>query len=223
MRHYAYILLALFFAAFSTVADSRPEAVGSGDSRPGSSPVQTMPSWQPARDVAGVAVEGRPTDSGFDAHRARIHVCTDMSSLAEFVVDPSRFSEWVAFTRSARLLDKTEGSAVYYVRSVTPWPLKDTDMVYRITRAPTPEGLRLSLIGLPDYSPPERDTTRLRSADGEWRLLPGDQGIDVSYELYVDPGRVPRSLANQRLATAVGQTLANLAAQFPCIGHGGPP
>lgn len=222
MRHGDYILLVLL-ATSSAVADSTPDAVTAGDQPLGSTSVQATASWQPARDVAGVAVEGHPTDSGFDAHRARIRVCTDMSSLAEFVVDPSRFREWVAFTRSARLLDKTEDSAVYYVRSTTPWPLKDTDMVYRITRAPTPEGLRLSLIGLPDYSPPGRDTTRLRSADGEWRLLPGDQGIDVSYELYVDPGRVPRSLANQRLATAVGQTLANLAAQFPCIGHGGPP
>ena len=59
-------------------------------------------------------------------------------------------------------------------------------------------------------------TLRIRSAAGEWQLLPGDKGIDVSYELYLDPGRVPRSLANQRLAAAVGQTLANLAARFPC-------
>ena len=69
---------------------------------------------------------------------------------------------------------------------------------------------------MPDYTPPSDNAARIRSAAGEWRLLPGATGIDVSYELFVDPGRVPRFAANQRLATAVGQTLANLAARFPC-------
>jgi len=122
----------------------------------------------------------------------------------------------VAYTRSARLLEHSGETAIYYVRSTTPWPLKDRDMVYRIERTPAPEGMRLSLTGLPEYTPPDASATRIRSASGEWRLTPSPAGIDVSYELYVDPGGVPRFLANQRLAAAVGQTLANLAARFPC-------
>lgn len=107
-------------------------------------------------------------------------------------------------------------------------------MVYRISRAPAADGapaaggepaadgapeaggVRLSLTGLPDYTPVENSAARIRAASGEWRLVPSPSGIDVSYELYLDPGRVPRFLANQRLADAVGQTLANLAARFPC-------
>jgi hypothetical protein len=145
-----------------------------------------------------------------------VHVCTNLDALTEFVVDPSRFTEWVAFTRTARLLDRAEDSAIYYVRSRTPWPLRDTDMVYRIVRHVAADGLHLSVTGLPDYLPMEQDATRIRSAVGEWRLVPDDQGISVAYELHVDPGDVPRMLANRRLSRAVGQTLANLAAKFPC-------
>jgi len=181
-------------------------------------PVAAAPAdaWQPVREVSGVPVEARPTDSGFDVHRGRVQVCTDLTSLEDYVVDPSRFADWVAYTRSARLLEHSGETAIYYVRSTTPWPLKDRDMVYRIERTPAPDGMRLSLTGLPDYSPPETSATRIRSASGEWRLTTSPTGIDVSYELYVDPGGVPRFLANQRLAAAVGQTLANLAARFPC-------
>lgn len=184
----------------------------------GGGPTQTpaFTEWQPVRQVSGVPVEARHTETGFDVHRARVQVCTDLSSLENFVVDPSRFADWVAYTRSARLLERSGDSAVYYVRSTTPWPLKDRDMVYRISRAPAADGLRLSLTGLPDYTPVEDSATRIRSATGEWRLVPSDSGIAVSYELFVDPGKVPRFLANQRLADAVGQTLANLAARFPC-------
>lgn len=217
MQYGLYLLVALL-AATQAVADSAPEPAAAG-----SSPAQTAAPWHQVREVDGVLVEARPTVTGFDAHRARIHVCTDMSSLAEFVVDPSRFVDWIAFTRSARLLEKSEDSAVYYVRSTTPWPLKDADMVYRIARNPTSDGLNLSLTGLPDYLPSEKDATRIHSANGMWRIVPDDRGLGVSYELYVNPGSVLQSFANQRLAAAVGKTLANLAAHYPCVGRDVPP
>ncbi|MGE0623722.1 MAG: hypothetical protein AB7I04_04630 [Pseudomonadales bacterium] len=204
--------LTLLVVLLLTAAGS-PADAGSIVALPVPTPAQT---WQPVREFSGVPVEARPTDSGFDVHRARVQVCTDLGTLEDYVVDPTRFVDWVAYTRSARLLEHTEQSAVYYVRSTTPWPLRDRDMIYRIERTPTADGLTLSLVGLPEYTPPEDNATRIRSAEGEWRLVPSQAGIDVSYELYVDPGRVPRYLANQRLAAAVGETLANLAARFPC-------
>ncbi len=176
-----------------------------------------MASWETARDVAGVRVEARPTDSGFDEHRAETAVCTDLASLEQFVADTSQFAEWVPFTRSARLLTSSADDYVYYVRSTTPWPLQDRDMVYRITRMPrSEEGLRLRVTGLPDYQPPNRNVARLVAAEGLWLLQPAADGINVRYQLYVDPGRVPQSAANRRLATVVGRTLANLSARFPC-------
>lgn len=174
-------------------------------------------SWASARRVAGVQVESRPTASGFHEHRAETAVCTDLDSLERFVGDTSQFAEWIPFTRTAELLTSSENDYVYYVRSTTPWPLKDRDMVYRITRVPAAdEGLRLSVVGLPDYQPPARNVTRLVAAEGQWRLRPAAKVINVEYQLYVHPGGVPAFAANRRLATVVGQTLANLAARFPC-------
>jgi hypothetical protein len=173
--------------------------------------------WKPVRKVEGVPVESRPTDSGFNVHRGVTSVCANLTALEGFVADTSRFPDWIPFTRSARLLDESDSGYVYYVRSTTPWPLKDRDMVYRIAREKSEDPVvRLVVTGLPDYQPPEKNAERIRVAAGEWRLEPIPGGTRVSYELYVDPGSVPAYFANRRLATVVGQTLANLAAQFPC-------
>lgn len=177
--------------------------------------------WVPVREVEGVAVEARPTDSGYHEHRGEAAVCAEMGALEDFVADTSRFADWIPYTRSARLLDASGSDFVYYVRSTTPWPLKDRDMVYQITRHSetedgVAEGVHLSVLGLPDYHPEEKNVTRIREAAGQWHLLQQDDGIDVSYQLYVHPGSVPAFAANRRLATVVGKTLANLAAQFPC-------
>ena len=173
--------------------------------------------WRALRTIDGVPVEFRPTESGYHVHRAETAVCADLNSLELFVGDTSRFKDWVPYTRHAELLEQSDASYVYYVRSASPWPLKDRDMVYRITRL---EGdshdLRLALIGLPDYQPPQENIERIQEAAGEWHLVPFERGIRVRYQLYVHPGSGPAYFVNRRLASAVGKTLANLAAEFPC-------
>ena len=173
--------------------------------------------WQEGRRVEGVQIQFRAGGTGFREHRAEILVCTDMATLEAFVSDAENFTDWVPFTRSARLLERTEEEIVYYVRSTTPWPLADRDMVYRVRRVPDEEGIvRLILVGLPDYLPEVEGVSRIRAARGEWLLVPEPQGVRVSYRLLVDPGAVPAFVANRRLASVVGRTLANLAAQFTC-------
>lgn len=173
--------------------------------------------WQPVRVIDGIAVQSRPTESGFNVHRGEVSVCTDLVSLERFVADAAHFADWIPYTLNASQLERTASGVVYYVLTGTPWPLRNRDMIYRITRLEgNYQGLRLQLTGLPDYQPPVESAERIRAAAGEWRLLPDETGVRVSYELYVDPGAAPRFMANRRLANVVGKTLANLAARFPC-------
>lgn len=179
---------------------------------------EAVDGWTPVREVDGIGVESRPTNSGFNEHRGEALVCSSIGALEDFVADTSRFVDWLPYTKSARLLDSSDQEFVYYVRSTTPWPLNDRDMVYQITRYDDLDaGIRLRVLGLPDYQPEEHNVTRIREASGQWRLREEGVGISVSYQLYVNPGRVPAFMANRRLALVVGKTLANLAAQFPCV------
>lgn len=205
------LLLALLCCALPGHAD---DATVSALPEPEAAPANP---WHEVREIDGVPVLARSTESGYNEHQAEVSVCTDIPTLERFVTDTDRFPEWVAFTRSARLLDRSDEGAIYYVRSTTPWPLADRDMVYRISRVPSSgAGVELKLTGLPDYQPEEQGVTRIEAAEGEWRLIPDGTETRVSYRLYLDPGRVPAFMANRRLAAAVGQTLANLVDRFPC-------
>ena len=173
--------------------------------------------WSEVRQVEGVTVEARATDSGFNEHRGAVRVCAELPALEAFVSDTARFREWLPYTRDAQLLESAGDHLVDYVRSTTPGPVKDRDMVYRVSRHPANErGVTLDLVGLPDYQYSHTDATRIREAEGRWQLVETDQGLDVSYQLFVHPGAVPTFAANGRMASAVGKTLANLASQFPC-------
>ena len=173
--------------------------------------------WSEVRLVDGVMVEARQTDSGFNEHRGAVRVCTQLPVLEAFVADADRFSEWLPFTRYAELLEQADDHLIYYVRSSTPWPLKDRDMVYRISRqADSAQGVTLELVGLPDYQPAGTGADPIQAAAGRWRLTESEAGLDVNYQLFVHPGSVPPFAANGRMATAVGKTLANLASHFPC-------
>lgn len=174
-------------------------------------------SWSEVRQIDGVTVESRATASGFNEHRGKVRVCTDLSVLEAFVADTDRFSEWLPYTRDAELLEASEQHYIYYVRSTTPWPLKDRDMVYEISRQPdSGRAVTLDIVGLPDYQLANQGVIRIQEATGQWRFMQSDSGLDVSYQLFVNPGPVPPFLANGRLASAVGKTLANLAARFSC-------
>ena len=173
--------------------------------------------WSKVRKVDGVTVEARLTDSGFNEHRGKVLVCTELGVLEDFVADTDRFREWLPYTRDAQLLEYSDHRFVYYVRSTTPWPMKDRDMVYQLSRQPDAEdGVTLDLLGLPDYQIAQSGAVRIREAAGQWRFVAADDGLEVSYRLFVHPGSVPAFAANARMASAVGKTLANLAAQFPC-------
>lgn len=170
--------------------------------------------------VDGVRVEARATAAGFNAHRAEVSLCTDIESLKAYIVDISHLHEWIPDTEEVRLLDNSASSITFYLKTRAPWPFKDRDLIYQLTEIPPQtDGVdqHIAMIGLPDYLPESKDAYRMREATGEWRITDEDARIRVSYQLYLNPGgRVPKFLANRRLQTSFGRTLANLADHFTC-------
>ncbi|HEX7036300.1 MAG TPA: hypothetical protein VF210_11025, partial [Pseudomonadales bacterium] len=167
-------------------------------------------------EVDGVTLEWRLSDVGGRAYRGLVTVCTSLSELRDFVTDPSRLADWVAFTEAAHAVPAPEGERLYYLRTSAPWPFKSRDMVYRLRPSEAPDGVRLVVEGVPDAVPERDGAVRMRAAEGEWLLDRTDGRIRVTFRLAVDPGRLPAFLLNRRLAATVAGTLGNLADRFPC-------
>ncbi len=183
------------------------------------SPALALADWSPVREIHGILVEAQPTQSGFDAHRAEILLCTEIADLAAFISDTSRFHEWIPRLQHVKLLDASEYSVTYHMRNRSPWPFKPRDMIYQLTRTDDIDkrgSMVIELKGLPDYLPPQPDAHRMSEARGQWRIVRQPDGLRVTHELYVNPGNVPKFFANRSLAASLARTLANLARQFAC-------
>lgn len=179
------------------------------------------PDWSTARTVRGVALESRPTPSGFAEYRGRVSVCTTQETLERFVTDATRFPSWVPYTETAHALADDGRGARYYVRTDAPWPFRSRDMVYRVMRrsgvdAGGGDALHIDLAGEPDAIPERSDAVRMAGASGQWVLRAQGERIVVSLRMSVDPGSVPRFFANRRIAATVGGMLGNLRERFPC-------
>lgn len=177
--------------------------------------------WTGAGTVRDVALESRPTASGFAEYRGRVSVCTSRQTLARFVTDARHLQSWVPFTETAHALSDDGRGTRYYVRSDAPWPFRSRDMVYRVlpgsdAAAGTGAALHIDLVGEPDAIPERSDAVRMAGASGRWELEVHDGRIDVGLRMTVDPGSVPRFFANRRIAATVGGMLANLRERFPC-------
>jgi len=184
----------------------------------------TAEEWQEVRRVDGIVVEARPTESGFNEHRAHGRVCADVESLAGFVADSATLPEWIPHTEEVRVLQQRSNEEIYYLRSATPWPMRSRDMIYRLQRHTDSKTAtaRLSITGLPDYLPPEPDAVRMKAARGTWTIHDQGDAISITFKMFVHPGSAPRFIANRRMAGSVGQTVANLAERFPCGDRTGP-
>ena len=177
--------------------------------------------WEPVRKVHGVEVEGLMMPSGFRSHRARVAVCTDLSDLRAFISDTSRFSEWIPDLAEVRLLEQTDDAVIYYMRSKAPWPVKDRDMVYRLSGLPGLEDdatVALAIEGLPERVPEAEGAYRMHEVAGQWRIWERGDRLEVLQQIYLNPGDVPRMFANRSMSASLARTLSNLVARFPCGG-----
>lgn len=174
--------------------------------------------WRPVYSVDAVTVEAARTDSGFDRHRGRVALCGDLEDVVSFAADVDGYPNWVAHTRQARLIDRGSERRVFYLQNSAPWPMRPRDMIYELVpEVIDAHKVRVQMIGMPDALPPEEGVVRMELADGEWLFTADDAGeLEVQLSLYVLPGRAPKLFANRRFAHMIGDTLAALAARFPC-------
>ena len=61
-------------------------------------------------------------------------VCATLPQLVAFVEDVAAFEQWIPDTAEARLIERpTPRTQIYYIRTSMPWPVKDRDMIYRLS------------------------------------------------------------------------------------------
>jgi hypothetical protein len=184
---------------------------------------------QSPADVDGWRLESRDhgvelyvrasSDSPFPAVRAIGDVCASIATLSDYLLDHTHFEEWVPDAEHARLLSAPSvDERIFQLQLRMPWPLKDRDMVYRITRLRADaagDGVTVAVVGLPDYAPPAKNVVRIRRVEGTWYFAERAKRTRIDLRMQVDPGgKVEPWFANRRIAALVTGMLTNLARTY---------
>ena len=136
-------------------------------------------SWTELDKVHGIAVYTRSYEgSTYPEVRASGTVCATLPQLVAFVEDVAAFDQWIPDTAEARLLDSpAPRMQIYYIRTSMPWPVKDRDMIYRLSESavfghggPNDSSLNtaisVAIEGLPDYLPIDARAMRMKGVIG---------------------------------------------------------
>lgn len=203
MRCFRLIGFGLWMAAATTATASELTAVES-----------TPSGWQFLHESDGVVTQVRPfPGSDYDEVRAVASVCAPLSNLLAFIGDARHFSEWIPDTRVARAVD----ADAFYLRTSSPWPVRDRDMVYRLREQQTTpvDELLMVMEGAPDLLPPDSGAVRMRAVSGSWRFRARGLSTDIVLVTHIDPGgNVPVMLARRRVLAMPGRMLGNLKSRY---------
>jgi hypothetical protein len=173
--------------------------------------------WRAVVSIGPVQVYAQDTDSGFDRVRASVTVCTDLETVADYTADASTLMDWVAYAQAVELLEADDNHTLYYLKTAAPWPMRSRDMIYQLTPRFDDQGrLHIRMDGVPDALPVRADAVRMDSVEGDWLFTADGGEVTVQLTLHMNPGRVPRFMANGRIARTVGMTLQALGEKFPC-------
>jgi hypothetical protein len=187
--------------------------------------------WTELDKVHGIAVYTRPYEgSTYPEVRASGTVCATLPQLVAFVEDVAAFDRWIPDTAEARLLDRpTPRTQIYYIRTSMPWPVKDRDMIYRLSETAVsghgwPDdssltaAISVAIEGLPDYLPIDDRAKRMKGVSGRWKFDQTGDRTHIDLDMHIEPGGgVPAWLARQRIVGTPTRMLANLKEHFETL------
>jgi hypothetical protein len=166
--------------------------------------------WQLVKDKDGIKVYvSKVTNSDYYAFKAIMSVRTTENKIVEILKDANKYSEWFAFTASAKLLSQTENEQIVFIETDYPWPYSNECMNYKMVFEKL-EGnkLKISIVGT---NTPVICNYSLKKASGYILLEPENENIKITYYFHSEPSqRIKPWLINPRIHEMPFQTLKGL-------------
>ena len=119
----------------------------------------------------------------------------------------------MADTKVSKTLKQINSKEKYiYLEVQAPWPLENRDIAIYQKTIITNKGVKISLIGKPNYIANKDGITRIEEAKGTWVFIPLENNkIRVSYQFMADPGlNIPNGIINLFIVEGPYTTLINL-------------
>jgi len=173
--------------------------------------------WSLAKDADGIKVYVRKVEgSPLREFRGEAQLNSTPDKVVAVLRDANAFRQWMPDVAASELLKATDTEQFHYLDNKAPWPVSHRDGVYHFTYSRTADGAVTVLVeALPDYMPLREGKVRIPQANGQWRLVPGTEGVSVTYQMHASPGgSIPNWLANQTVVDTPFGTLKALRSRL---------
>jgi hypothetical protein len=169
--------------------------------------------WELEKDSDGVKVYTKlEADSPYKSFKAVTVTNTSSKVVIDLLNDVNGYANWFAFTEKVKLLESNSREKYIYMETQFPWPFNNEDMIYKMTFATEENALyKVTLSGLPNYSPLVAGVTRMKGAHGYISLKPMGDKTEITYYMHSHlGGDIPAWMANRYIHNLPYQTLSKL-------------
>jgi len=178
-----------------------------------SAPALGQETWQLVKRDSNVAVyTRREPGSEYKTFKAVGLVRSTPGKVLDVLDDVAHYKHWFAFSKSIRLLKRTQNEKYVYMETSFPWPFRNEDMIYKLSVTKNSNGeTKLVLNGLADFIPSIDGIQRMRGAKGYILLQKEKEQTKITYVMHAEfGGDIPPWLANTYIHLLPLQTLSNL-------------
>ncbi len=177
--------------------------------------VSSQVEWILEKDEEGIRVFTRkPEGSGFKEYKAEAVMHGTIDDFKGIIMNVEDYPDVYSNVETARLLESTDTSLVYYMTTDVPWPVKDRDAIIsvKLRRNAEEDLLEIFVSALPGYLEEKRGYVRIRKTQGKWNVKPLNEGtLKVRLRMHAEPsGSIPSWLANRFIVDGPYEDFSNI-------------
>lgn len=169
--------------------------------------------WSLAKDADGIKVYVRHVvGSPLREFRGEVQLKATPEAVVKVLRDANAFRKWMPDVAASELLKASDTEQFHYLDNKAPWPVSNRDGVYHFVYSTSGDGtVTIRVEAVPDYVPLREGKVRIPQANGQWKLVPNADGVNVTYQMHASPGgSIPGWLADQAVVDTPYGTLKAL-------------
>lgn len=151
-------------------------------------------------------------NSPFKEFKATSVIDTSFEALLQELYDAPTYTPMCEDGISYRIPDSSQDSRLFYYKQKMPWPIRDRDVITKLTlKEQTEDHILLTIEVAPDVLAPQDKTLRIKELSGSWLLERDRNGIKATQQIHMNPGgNVPSSITNLLLVKGPYKTFTEL-------------
>lgn len=168
--------------------------------------------WKLAKSHNDVQIWTREyKNSKLKEYKATTYIQTSIKHILHELLDAPQYDENHKEGVS-HLIKVDNNDYFFYVRNKLPWPIKDRDVVSKLSLEQiSPNKVKLYINAAPDELPSVNSTLRIKELMGYWLLENTDNAVKVTQQLYINPeGALPAFVINSLLVSGPYETFLML-------------